>query len=75
MKRCDFTDLEQSMCAHCRPPPATPAPEPGRPSGRWLHSIYPGSCASCRTAFTAGTPIRMHIPDGWIANCCDTPTW
>ncbi|MEV1063408.1 hypothetical protein [Streptomyces sp. NPDC050263] len=71
MSRCEFTDLEQSTCAHCRP-----SAEPDqRPAGRWFHAVHPGACADCRTRFTAGTPIRMQIPAGWIADCCDTPTW
>jgi hypothetical protein len=76
MSRCEFSDLDQSMCAHCRPP-AQSEPKPSRPglAGRWFHAVYPGRCADCRTPFAAGTPIRMQTPAGWIAECCDTPTW
>lgn len=72
MTRCEFTDLEQSMCAHCQP--AQPESRP-QPAGRWFHALYPGTCATCRTPFTPGTPIRMQIPAGWIADCCAAPTW
>ncbi|MCM8548928.1 hypothetical protein [Streptomyces sp. STCH 565 A] len=72
MARCEFTDLDTAMCAHCRPP--VDEPEPG-PAGRWFHAVYPGTCSSCGEPFAPGTPIRMRIPDGWIADCCDAPTW
>ncbi|MFJ1657198.1 hypothetical protein [Streptomyces anthocyanicus] len=76
MARCEFTDLDAGMCAHCRPPVDEPEPtvEPG-PTGRWFHAVYPGICSSCGQRFTRGTPIRMRIPEGWTADCCDTPTW
>ncbi|MFF9043310.1 hypothetical protein [Streptomyces parvulus] len=74
MPRCDFTDLETSMCAHCRPPADEP-PEEEQPPARWFHAVYGGTCSSCGQPFTAGTPIRMRIPTGWTADCCDNPTW
>lgn len=73
MSRCDFTDLDTTMCAHCTTA-AAPAAHP-RVAGRWFHAIYPGTCANCGTPFTPGTPIRIRIPTGWIAACCATPTW
>ncbi|WP_319596527.1 hypothetical protein [Streptomyces sp. ID05-04B] len=74
MSRCEFTDLDTAACAHCRPPPAEHAPELTT-AARWFHAVYPGACADCGSPFTAGTPIRMQTPAGWIADCCDTPTW
>ncbi|MFJ3794970.1 hypothetical protein ACIPSJ_01640 [Streptomyces sp. NPDC090088] len=93
MTRCEITDLEPSMCAHCRPPaPVAASPRRGQrgtepwpdegpgtppagPTGRWFHAVRAGTCAVCHTPYAPGTPVRMYIPAGWIASCCDTPTW
>jgi hypothetical protein len=79
MTRCEFTDLEASMCAHCRPAPQSPAgghtspAEPGTlpPQQRpWFTALYGGRCAACGTPYTPGTQIRLEVPHGWRAQCC-----
>lgn len=68
MSRCDFTDLEKTMCAHCHPPAAAPLETPhDRP---WFTALYPGDCAVCGEPFPVGTQIRLHTPAGWRAQCC-----
>lgn len=54
--------------------PGPPSSGP-RPTGRWFHAVRAGTCAACHTPYAPTTPIRMYIPAGWIADCCDTPTW
>ncbi len=65
MTRCEFTDLEASMCAHCRPAPQPPAgghtspAEPGTlpPQQRpWFTALYSGRCAACGTPYTPDPP-------------------
>lgn len=83
-ERCDFTDLEPGMCAHCRP---TPAPHQvhrrlfltgaGAPAGKaaaaerpWFTALYDGRCAACGDPYPAGAQIRLEMPAGWRADCC-----
>jgi hypothetical protein len=83
--RCDFTDLEPGMCAHCRPTPAAPrhagAPSrraPAAPAAKaaleverpWFTAIREGRCAACGEPFATGIQIRLETPAGWRADCC-----
>lgn len=86
MSRCDFSDLDESMCAHCRPTPASPLAADGRTRRRaaphkdenpardrlWFTALHSGTCASCGARFPAGTQIRLEMPAGWRAECCRT---
>ncbi|MCX5239769.1 hypothetical protein OG824_31670 [Streptomyces prunicolor] len=83
-ERCDFTDLEPGMCAHCRPALSAPlgagapsqralAPPDAKTEGAerpWFTALYEGLCAACGKPFTAGRQIRLETPAGWRADCC-----
>lgn len=83
-ERCDFTDLDSSMCSHCRPTRATleSADAASRlaptyttsgptPAGRpWFTAVRAGRCAVCGEPFAAGAQIRLQTPAGWRADCC-----
>lgn len=73
-ERCDFSDIDVTMCAHClghKEEPATAARTALDVADRpWFTSQYPGRCAGCGDPFQAGARIRMAAPDGWLADCC-----
>ena len=70
MTRCDLTDLDVTMCAHClghEEERATSAEDfTDRP---WFTARYEGRCAGCGEPFHPGDLIRMASV-GWIADCC-----
>ncbi|MDJ0342237.1 hypothetical protein QMK19_03425 [Streptomyces sp. H10-C2] len=79
MPRCDVTDLDTSMCAHCLGH-ADPEQQAKRvrarllASGRWFPALYPGTCEHCGERFEPGAAIRLEIPQGWCAECCAEST-
>jgi hypothetical protein len=70
VKRCDLTDLDVTMCAHClghKEERATPTEDfADRPS---FAARYEGRCTGCGEPFHPGDQIRMAAV-GWIADCC-----
>lgn len=76
MAICDYSGLEETACAHCRPAPSSRArtlpslPSLARPG--WYTARHRGVCAKCGEPYTAGTQI-FYAPetDTWIAECCD----
>lgn len=87
-ERCDFTDLQPGMCAHCRPTPAetghagvpsrrasaSPAARPTPVERPWFTAVREGRCAACGEPFAPGVQIRLETPAGWRADCCrNTP--
>ena len=75
-QRCELTNLETAMCAHCRvaPVPRTPSGSQAADGAVWFHANHPGTCAGCGTEYDAGTPICKAVHSGWIAACCFSPS-
>ena len=75
MARCEKTDLDVTMCAHCLKH-ADPEQQVHKDrarllaTGRWFAAQWPGTCEQCGGRFPAGAAIRMEIPNGWRAECC-----
>lgn len=61
--RCDVTDLEQSMCAHCRPAVKEPKP---LGTGATIEASYAGTCACCNLRYGQGALITYSTEaEGW----------
>lgn len=70
MTRCDLTDLDVTMCAHCLGHKAErAAPAEGFADRPWFTARYEGRCTGCGEPFGPGDLIRMASV-GWIADCC-----
>lgn len=75
MARCEITDLDATMCAHCLGHKSHDEKKPvnrsailARPG--WFESQYRGVCDWCDEPFPPGTAICRTETRGWRAECC-----
>lgn len=77
---CDVMEMPAQWCAHCRKLPDPVPLDDFTPEGfsvdkndkgRWITAKFSGNCASCKSEFEVGNPIRNNGKGQWEANCCE----
>lgn len=67
--RCDYSDLPESMCGHCRGVPA----EPARPPGQLFFARQYGPCSGCEVKIVPDDTIRADGQGGYLHEDCEVP--